>query len=256
MALFSRPINFAKRVLRRILVPKKRTPLRWAGRLLFLFFAFPVTAILLTTCGAIVYYLSPPNTLPFGGGNPYKEPSEFVKRQVEEQARNVPVEILAKLPPDPGEDGKKTLQGIDSDGNGLRDDLDRFVAIRFHGRPVIQRAMIEELKLMDRVSITSGDKKKSVAATYDHLSFVRCRSDYLDGIDEEFLNLKHAAYMNTALRYAAQVEAAGQFSGESWEGIRDGVELEAFCKRRGLSPGVREQARKDVRRELEIHEKK
>ncbi len=37
------------------------------------------------------------------------------------------------LPPEPGADGHTTLQGIDSDGDGLRDDIQRLIAITFSG---------------------------------------------------------------------------------------------------------------------------
>ncbi len=36
-----------------------------------------------------------------------------------------------KLPPDPGEAGKQTLAGIDSDNDGIRDDVQRWIAISF-----------------------------------------------------------------------------------------------------------------------------
>ena len=38
---------------------------------------------------------------------------------------------FANLPPDPGERGKQTLKGIDSDGDGLRDDVQRFIVLNW-----------------------------------------------------------------------------------------------------------------------------
>lgn len=38
---------------------------------------------------------------------------------------------FARLPPDPGERGKQTLEGIDSDGDGLRDDVQRFIVLNW-----------------------------------------------------------------------------------------------------------------------------
>ena len=38
---------------------------------------------------------------------------------------------VTELPPDPGAAGKATLEGIDADGDGLRDDLQRFIAISY-----------------------------------------------------------------------------------------------------------------------------
>ncbi len=39
----------------------------------------------------------------------------------------VPQQLLDKLPPDPGRSGKETLAGVDSDGDGVRDDVQRFI---------------------------------------------------------------------------------------------------------------------------------
>ena len=39
--------------------------------------------------------------------------------------------ISSGLPPDPGPDNDQTLDGIDSDGDGVRDDLQRFIAFNF-----------------------------------------------------------------------------------------------------------------------------
>src|SRR5216683_231714 len=39
--------------------------------------------------------------------------------------------ISITLPPDPGAAGKATLQGIDSDGDGVRDDIQRYIALTY-----------------------------------------------------------------------------------------------------------------------------
>lgn len=38
---------------------------------------------------------------------------------------------LADLPPDPGPEGMKTLAGIDSDNDGVRDDVQRYIALNY-----------------------------------------------------------------------------------------------------------------------------
>jgi hypothetical protein len=35
------------------------------------------------------------------------------------------------LPPDPGAEGKKTLLGIDTDGDGVRDDIQRYIYLTY-----------------------------------------------------------------------------------------------------------------------------
>ena len=63
------------------------------------------------------------------------------------------------LPPDPGEEGKKTLQGIDSDNDGVRDDIQRYIALEVEDEATqailtdysmsVQKYMIPEGELED-----------------------------------------------------------------------------------------------------------
>jgi hypothetical protein len=49
-------------------------------------------------------------------------------------ARPLRVSVLVTvvpLPPDPGDSGKATLEGIDSDGDGVRDDVQRYIALTY-----------------------------------------------------------------------------------------------------------------------------
>lgn len=57
---------------------------------------------------------------------------------------------IANLPPDPGEAGKQTLAGIDRDTDGVRDDVQRFIAFNFlaHHKPVTQLARAFQKSLL------------------------------------------------------------------------------------------------------------
>lgn len=46
-----------------------------------------------------------------------------------------------RLPPDPGKAGKKTLMGIDSDSDGLRDDIQRYIYLTYPDQPNVQGAL-------------------------------------------------------------------------------------------------------------------
>ena len=71
------------------------------------------------------------------------------------------------LPPDPGEEGKKTLFGIDADKDGLRDDVQRWIYFHYPEDPLIRNALIQYAKdQMDRFKYVN-DKKKSIE--YSHL---------------------------------------------------------------------------------------
>lgn len=46
-----------------------------------------------------------------------------------------------KLPPDPGKEGKQTLMGIDSDDDGLRDDIQRYIYLTYPDQPNVKNAL-------------------------------------------------------------------------------------------------------------------
>lgn len=58
---------------------------------------------------------------------------------------------LAKLPPDPGEAGKLTIDGIDSDKDGVRDDVQRWIAENWgHSeRAVAALTIVAQLKQLE-----------------------------------------------------------------------------------------------------------
>lgn len=57
------------------------------------------------------------------------------------------------FPPDPGEAGKKTLEGIDSDHDGLRDDLQRWIYARFPN-DAKKRAALKQMAIYFQKKIT------------------------------------------------------------------------------------------------------
>jgi hypothetical protein len=48
---------------------------------------------------------------------------------------------LANLPPDPGPEGKLTIDGIDSDKDGMRDDVQRWIAMEWGHSPIAVKAL-------------------------------------------------------------------------------------------------------------------
>ncbi len=57
----------------------------------------------------------------------------------------VPVEIDGKpVPPDPGEDGTETLLGIDSNDNGVRDDVERWIYAKYqNSHPIVRQIALQ-----------------------------------------------------------------------------------------------------------------
>lgn len=74
-----------------------------------------------------------------------------------------------ELPPDPGEAGRETLAGIDTNDNGLRDDLERHIARHFGGDGRVVRA-VENAVIASQYGIlaTNDDDSRHALAMLTH----------------------------------------------------------------------------------------
>jgi hypothetical protein len=63
-----------------------------------------------------------------------------------------------KLPPDPGEAGKQTLAGIDSDGDGIRDDVQRWIASVSLTDTQKRRALSQLARIHQALIVSLGDR--------------------------------------------------------------------------------------------------
>ncbi len=74
-----------------------------------------------------------------------------------------------ELPPDPGEAGRETLAGVDSNDNGIRDDLERHIARHFGSRTRVVRA-VENAVIATQYGIlaTGDDDSRHALAMLTH----------------------------------------------------------------------------------------
>ena len=77
------------------------------------------------------------------------------------------------LPPDPGEAGKATLAGIDSDGDGVRDDLQRYLALSITDSERFLHFNRMEVKHMQKIFDVYEDKEASRELS-EHPARTRC----------------------------------------------------------------------------------
>lgn len=68
------------------------------------------------------------------------------------------------LPPDPGVAGKQTLLGIDSDGDGVRDDVQRYIALTYPNEPKVRAALTQFANQYQGLLPQAGDRD----AAYNH----------------------------------------------------------------------------------------
>jgi hypothetical protein len=68
-----------------------------------------------------------------------------------------------KLPPDPGEAGKLTLEGIDSDKDGIRDDVQRWIGLNFPMQSSVRSALAQYVRAnQDFITSTNDDTLVSI----------------------------------------------------------------------------------------------
>jgi hypothetical protein len=72
-------------------------------------------------------------------------------------------DILAELPPDPGEEGKLTLLGIDSDGDGVRDDIQRYIYFTYPNDELLRLGLTYYAKGFQDVLADADDSEASYA---------------------------------------------------------------------------------------------
>jgi hypothetical protein len=131
------------------------------------------------------------------------------------------------LPPDPGEAGKQTLEGIDSDNDGVRDDVQRWIAIVFLNNQVIQQALQQHaVALQDTLSAV--DPAAAQEASSRELAAARCLAHVAGTIEayRESINLSEQV-LNTSSRQDAYRAYTTLFS-PSFDSP-DLDELGSFC---------------------------
>jgi len=117
----------------------------------------------------------------------------------------IPCVIAASdLPPDPGEQGMQTLEGMDSNHNGVRDDVERYIGIHYADSAKTRSALMQYAEAMQEKLVNqkaSLDPVHKVLRAYDCLVYVVGNSSAtkmmteLEGIE-----------MNTLPRMKAYVE--------------------------------------------------
>ncbi|MEP7162787.1 MAG: hypothetical protein ABI747_03420, partial [Candidatus Moraniibacteriota bacterium] len=96
------------------------------------------------------------------------------------------------LPPDPDEAGKATIEGIDSNGNGVRDDIERWIAVKYPNSEKTRAGLVQEARAFQK-ALTSVQDTPSASAAFDEIAMgTECLS-YLVGpyqmreVDKAFL---------------------------------------------------------------------
>jgi hypothetical protein len=161
---------------------------------------------------------SPDPTTGFVPENPGEDPSPDM----------IPVDELDRLfpnlPPDPGEAGKQTLEGIDADGDGVRDDVQRWIYRRYPNDELKRKAMLRYAKALQAgiVNVDRDSRDQVRARVLDGFRAERCARlafggvDQFDLIDEVAEAVREVQFqmLNTQERVIADLTVDAKFSGQ------------------------------------------
>jgi hypothetical protein len=92
-------------------------------------------------------------------------------------ARPLPVEVTISpipLPPDPGEAGKATLEGIDSDNDGVRDDIQRYIVLTYPESERTRAALVQSAHSIQEALVKADDVGASIQVGHARARAVAC----------------------------------------------------------------------------------
>lgn len=122
------------------------------------------------------------------------------------------------LPPDPGEAGKATLAGIDSDHDGVRDDVQRWIALTFPNSEKTRAALRQDAIAMQQLLLDAADPIKSYNNALQEGKAIDCLS-YIRDDSYVLMDELKAIVLNTYLRSKAWLQADKHLSGHMSKGL-------------------------------------
>ena len=122
------------------------------------------------------------------------------------------IQVLV-LPPDPGEEGKQTLLGIDSDGDGVRDDIQRYIYFTYPDDEKLRLGLSYYAKEFQGVLVDADDREIS----YNHAIMISRHGEclwYIKGEDSIYIRRAiRAEILNTRERSIAYITYSDNLGG-------------------------------------------
>lgn len=134
------------------------------------------------------------------------------------------VQILGEpsfnLPPDPGAAGDATLEGVDANNNGIRDDVERWIYLTYPGSEKLRMALIQEYYPMQNMIIHGHQQNRD--AVYNDMDAMQRSGECLFYVHPEkphkiSAELK-ARIVNTDERVYGYLEASRLLGGGTFSG--------------------------------------
>jgi hypothetical protein len=174
-----------------------------------------------TQVKAVISYEAPAAPIPTATPSPLPTPqiTPTVVTTVLPTASPTP-DIFAGLPPDPGESGKATLQGIDADNDGVRDDIQRWTVQNIPNLPRVRalakiRQMRFQLTMRAKAAGASGVQEDLSATKSDGCLFIELKKSKSASEANKILSELEALEQNTEERFKKSFEITKSLSGTS-----------------------------------------
>ena len=127
------------------------------------------------------------------------------------------------LPPDPGPAGKATLAGVDSNDNGVRDDVERYIAINHQDSAKVRAALMQFTVVAQSRLLDATDTQKSIQHAIESGKAIECMV-YVTGSvqkEEDLYNELRPVILNTDARNKAYFAYDKQLGGQYFPGTPD-----------------------------------
>jgi hypothetical protein len=125
------------------------------------------------------------------------------------------------LPPDPGEAGKATIAGIDSDNDGVRDDIQRYIAQTHSNSEKTRAVLTQYAKVAQNALLDADDKELSIQHAEEWNRSIDC----LDYVASSYQDMSKksdeldAVILNTDERTKSYFKYDSQLGGEVFSGF-------------------------------------
>lgn len=118
--------------------------------------------------------------------------------------------------PDPGAAGELTLEGIDSDNDGVRDDIQRLAVVQADGDLLVQNALTSVASNLQKNILSVEDVELSKQLTHKEINNIRCLQSRVGNTEAASLKYRTIAsgMFNTRERFLAYAKISVNFSGE------------------------------------------
>ncbi len=132
------------------------------------------------------------------------------------------------LPPDPGEAGKATLPGIDADGDGIRDDIQRYIALTYPDSQKTRAALRQFVRALDKAVLQSPNEQSALNNTEGMHRASECNWYIHSENSIKMTDLLMAEYLNTIERSRAYLDYNDKLGGHVFGG-KDFDEYRSSC---------------------------